>query len=221
MTSRLRSADLWRGDIILTSMKAKSGHIVENTAINVMTASVYSHAMLYVGSGGIMEFRNKISRKSLRDGLTENGKHEPSVAHVFRHKKSNGASRERIVEQAQKNLESFKSVSMDYVIRVWTGLQEIGVKADRDEIRGMMVCSTFVSSTYHNAGVPLRAGNPHNMTPGDISLCADEGRLKSIGGARDMHAVWWSFMRRSYQGFVLPKATLDMVGVVCPSEYGK
>jgi len=225
----MRANDLWRGDIILTSMKLRLGTggvvstlapAIENSAINIATSSVYSHAMLVVGPSKIAEFRNNMKVKSLREALTEGGKNQPAVAHVFRHKKSNGPNREKLMAEATKNFNAFKAVNMDYVMRVWLGFQEMGVRADREEVRGMMVCSTFVTSTYFNAGLPLRPGNPHNMTSGDISLCADQGRLRSVSSARDMHAVWWSFMRRQIGGMkTLPPGQLNMPGVICPSEY--
>lgn len=78
--------DLARGDIIFTSMRTRTGNessvatfyspIVENNAINMATASPYSHAILVVGARAeCAEFRNSMHwEKSLRDCLTDSGK---------------------------------------------------------------------------------------------------------------------------------------------------
>ena len=230
MATTLRAPDLWRGDIILTSMKARFGNertaadfwspVIANSAINVLTMSLYSHAMLYVGGGRIIEFRNDIKEKSLRDGLTDNGKDKPAVAHVFRYKKSSGKTRDQLMEQAYKNKAAFKSVDSDYVLRVWTGLNHVGWGGRKEDVQGMMVCSTFVSTTYHLAGLPLRDGNPHNMTPGDISMCADAASLIAMpNGVRDVWAQAHTAYMRTLTRVARDKATLNFMGVVSPSEY--
>jgi ribosomal protein S24E len=230
LATTLRAPALWRGDIILTSMRLRLGKdgvfstfeaAVGNTAINAMTMSLYSHAMLVVGQGRIIEFRMDLKEKSLRQGLTEGGKEKPAVAHVFRHKKSNGANRDRIIAEAYKNKSAFKSVDMDYVLRVWTGLNHVGWGGRREEVQGMMVCSTFCTSTYWKAGLPLRDGEPHNMTPGDISMCADVGSIAARGGGglRDVWAQAHTAYMRGLTRVMRSEATLDFVGVISPSEY--
>lgn len=183
MAAQLVSTDLWRGDIILTSMKLRTGNerdaasfwapAIENSAINLLTGSMYSHAMLVSGPGRIIEFRNNLKEKSLKAALTDGGKDTPAVAHVFRHRDTNGYMREQVMKHAQTMVHGFKSVDMNYVYSVWLGLSAITSRWRQEEVQGMVVCSSFCAAAYAKAGSPLSKMSPHSMAPGDIALCAD------------------------------------------------
>lgn len=233
MLSQLRATDLWRGDIILTSMKLRLGNerdfatfwgpAIENSAINLLTGSMYSHAMLVTGPGRIIEFRQNLSEKSLRDAVTEGGKNTPAVAHVFRHRNSNGALRERVMSHARTMKHDFKAVDMKYVYAVWLGLSRITNAWRQEDVQGMVVCSTFCTNAYAKAGSPLSRMSPDSMAPGDIALCADLATAVRSRGQNAIDAYAPVNMLISARKWAARRAlgmpTLNLIGEVSPKEY--
>lgn len=233
MLGQMRATDLWRGDIILTSMKLRFGNessagtfwapAIENSAINLLTGSLYSHAMLVTGPGRIIEFRNNLTEKSLRAAVTEDGKNLPAVAHVFRHRSSNGAMRERVMTHARTMKHDFKSVDMTYVLSVWLGLSRITNAWRQEDVQGMVVCSSFCTAAYAKAGSPLSRMNPHSMAPGDIALCADLGTAIRSRGQNAVDAYVPINMLVSARKWAARRAwglpTLNLVGEVASEEY--
>jgi len=225
MTAKLLATDLWRGDIILTSMKLRTGDpvdtvsfwapAIENGAINLLTGSIYSHAMLVSGTDTIIEFRNHLKEKSLKSALTDGG-NTPSVAHVFRHLNSNGHMREQVMRHARTMVHSYKQVDMKYVSSVWLGLSAITSRWRQEDVQGMVVCSSFCATAYAKAGSPLSKINSHSMAPGDIALCADfwtgskSRAFVSVPGAIVSGARKW-VARRAWG---MP--TLKLVGEISP-----
>ena len=233
MLSQLRATDLWRGDIILTSMKLRVGSpndavsfwspVIENSAINLLTGSLYSHAMLVTGPGRIIEFRYNLAEKSLREAVTEGGKNTPAVAHVFRHRNSSGALREKVMSHARTMKHDFKAVDMKYVYAVWLGLSRVTNAWRQEDVQGMVVCSTFCTNAYAKAGHPLSRMSPDSMAPGDIALCADIGTAIRSRGQNALHAYAPASMLLSARKWAARRAfgmpTLNLIGEVSPKEY--
>ncbi len=226
MVSNLRAPDLYRGDIILTSMRTRLGSgdsfqsalapAIENNFINVATVSAYSHAILAAETGRVIEFRKTMKEKSLRDALTDGGRDLPAVAHVFRRRGSNGKNRPQVLINARKMVQGFRPVDVHYVVSVWMGLNRLNARLRQEEVRGMVVCSSFCAAAWASVGLPLSRDDPHNMSPGDIALCADPATMRSVASARDLWALAVTAARQR------PGArdiTLDLVGVMDPAEY--
>lgn len=228
--------DLARGDIILTSMRTRTGNessvatfyspIVENNAINMATASPYSHAILVVGARAeCAEFRNSMHwEKSLRDCLTDSGKDKPSIAHVFRHVRATPKLRERVVEEAKKLVAGFNGEGgmVGYAMKVWKGTNAPQNAKERAEMERMMVCSTFCAKAYAKAGYRLHPRlEADNMTPADIALVADMTTARDSLGARDFVYTWMTRIRNSawWAGSRFSEPTLHLLGHIAPSEY--
>ena len=227
---KLAATDLWRGDIILTSMKLRTGSekdfasfwapVIANSAINLATGSIYSHAMLVSGTGTIIEFRNNLQEKSLKAALRDGGD-MPSVAHVFRHVQSNGYMRERVMTEARKLVHGFRNVNAEYVMAVWLGLSPLLQALRQSDVMGMLVCSTFCARAYADAGYRLsRTMPPDSMAPGDIATCASLGvALASRMMPGSVHEVSLKALMEWQRKRITNPPTLRLVGEVSPKEY--
>jgi hypothetical protein len=233
LAKALRAPDLWRGDILLTSMRLRTGAggVLDNSTINAATGSFYSHAMLYVGSGRIVEYRASMGTKSLRDGVTDSGKDTPAVAHVFRHKAQSHRLRERVIEEARSLANAALHPSAAYAAQVWSGLRVLHPTLTQDGAKRMPMCSTFIAHVYCSAGAPLHPLDPDTTTPARIALCADFASLNALGGStRDLLAAWRTVERKlnpigMVGGFDLHVVagalapTLTCLGPLDPDEY--
>ncbi|MBB3898302.1 C40 family peptidase [Roseococcus suduntuyensis] len=230
MARHLRAPDLYRGDIILTSMRTRLGPttsvttalipVVENNFINVATVSAYSHAILVAEPGRIIEFRKTMKEKSLRDSLTDGGRDVPAVAHVFRRRGSNGHNRPQVLINARKMVHGFRAVDPQYVLSVWMGLNRLNSGLRQEDVQGMLVCSSFCAAAWASVGLPLSPDDPHNMSPGDIALCADPATMKSVARAQDLWALAVTAARQRPASLLSSRhITLDLVGMMDPAEY--
>lgn len=179
----MTTADLQPGDIILTSRSSKGSPV--SGVIKLGTLSAYSHAMLYVGNGKVVE--------AIGDGIVERGLSEALVgcdrATAFRHSQVTDAQVQRIVTFAR----SKKGGTFSFVgVLSGSGLVAFGPYAtltlpliaarsmanravEAVGAKRSYFCAELVTDAYRAADLPLGiyGHTPSLMNPGDLAEYSD------------------------------------------------
>ena len=148
-------SSLQPGDIIATSAKT----FVSN-AIQQYTESFYSHSMMYIGDGKVVE---AIKRDGVVERPLEKALEGVSHATVFRHKDMNPLSAKIAVDEIMKYSEL--GVKYDTLGAIVADSYFLCGKIDSDE---NFFCSELVADILLKAGTPIIDKEPSCIIPGDL-----------------------------------------------------
>ena len=177
----MKSSELTAADIILTSSPS-----LVSTAISMGTISAYSHAMIYVGNGHIVE---AVGEEGIRRQGLSHAIYGCDRVTVFRHANASAEHRQRIVAFAERCLEgeyaSLGVVTGSGAFAAATmGLGTLTISSLRAGYNKILehtgrkrsyFCSELVADAFLNAGLALGiyGKTPSLMNPGDISEYSD------------------------------------------------
>jgi cell wall-associated NlpC family hydrolase len=188
---------LKRGDIIVST----TSHPI-SVAIRAVTNSAVSHAMLYAGSGNVIEAVQMGVAPNRLDEVLRDAK----IAVVYRSPKVTSSVADTLVNHAERQIG--KKYSIAGIVRHprlkllsadcnalsgvskaacagWQGLVKSGVNItigrnvfqNEDEF----FCSQLVIESYRQAGIDLFGVTPETTTPGQISVLNLVGELQYVG----------------------------------------
>ena len=176
------SAALESADIIVATTEAASSHFIRYS-----TLSDVSHALLYAGSGRVIEAVGE----GVRDTSLGEAVKDDILAVAYRHKQMTPAAAQKIIQFARKQV----GKSYDYAGAAAAGLHNntglcvvlLGVigcpiaRAVKWEQPDRFFCSELVLAAYKAAGLSVVNGNPSNAAPDDIVSAYSAGILRYVG----------------------------------------
>lgn len=185
----MKASELQVADIILTSRSFKSSPV--SAVIKVGTLSSYSHTILYIGGGMVIEAISEgVTKRSVSDALAG-----CDLKTAYRHSQMTDTKAQQIVQFAEDKIGGDYAVpgvlSGSGVAVVGYAPIAIPLMAGRTLTNAILqktgkkrsyFCSELVADAYLSAGLPLGiyGRTPSLMNPGDIGEYSDRNPQKLV-----------------------------------------